>query len=72
MGFSQTRTAAPRYGEQISSSLVLAEAMWRINHLHNLIEAEAYDGQEKGEERRELALMRQIVARMADAKLKPR
>ena len=43
--------------------------MWRANHLHNLIEAEAYDGQEKGEERRELALMRQIVARMADARI---
>ena len=36
----------------------LAEAMWRINHLHNKVESLAYDG----EDRRNLSLMRDVLA----------
>ena len=36
----------------------LQEAAWRINHLHNRLESQAYDG----EERRNLSLMRDVLA----------
>ena len=48
---SISRYHLPRY---------LAEAMWRLNYLGNRAEAEAYEGQE----RRELALIKRVVASM--------
>ena len=43
----------------------LAEAMWRINHLHNKVESLAYDG----EDRRNLSLMRDVLAGAAGRKI---
>ena len=43
----------------------LAEAMWRINHLHNKVESKAYDS----EERRNLSLMRDVLAGAAGRKV---
>lgn len=43
----------------------LAEAAWRINHLHNRGESEAYDGGE----RRILSLMRDVIAGAAGRKM---
>ncbi len=36
----------------------LAEAAWRINHLHNRVESQSYEG----EERRNLSLMRDVLS----------
>ena len=43
----------------------LQEAAWRINHLHNRLESQNYDG----EERRNFALMRDVLAGAAGRKL---
>ena len=43
----------------------LAEAMWRINHLHNKVESLAYDG----EDRRNLSVMRDVLAGAAGRKI---
>ena len=45
--------------------LYLAEVMWRINYLSNRLESEAFDGPD----RRELALMAQVVAGMVGKRL---
>ena len=43
----------------------LAEAVWRINHLHNRVESRDYEG----EERRNLSLMRDVLAGATRMKL---
>jgi len=43
----------------------LIEAMWRINHLHNLVETENFEG----DERRNLSLMREVLAGAAGRKI---
>ena len=48
--------------------MYLDEAMWRINHLGNRLEAESYEG----EERRGVALMGQIVANIGSRRLNPK
>ena len=45
--------------------LYLAEVIWRANYLSNRVEAEVYEGHE----RRELALMRQVVSRMVGTRI---
>ena len=48
--------------------MYLDEAMWRINHLGNRLEAESYEG----EDRRGVALMGQIVANIGSRRLNPK
>ena len=43
----------------------LAEAMWRINHLHNLVESQNFEG----DQRRNLSLMREVLAGAAGRKI---